>query len=73
MVNGPVVHGMDRTLGSRQLAALLSAVPHADGRPGYRALADGVRRLPSTAGSHCTSGCPPSASWPPRSRSAGPR
>ena len=45
MVNGPVVHGMDRTLGSRQLAALLSAVPHADGRPGYRALADGVRRL----------------------------
>jgi DNA-binding transcriptional MocR family regulator len=45
MVNGPVVHGMDRTLGSRQLAALLSAVPHADGRLGYRALADGVRRL----------------------------
>lgn len=45
MVNGPVVHGMDRTLGSRQLAGLLSAVPHADGRLGYRALADGVRKL----------------------------
>ncbi|WP_228120490.1 MocR-like transcription factor YczR [Streptomyces fagopyri] len=45
MVNGPVVHGMDRSLGSRQLAGLLSAAPHTDGRPGYRALADGVRTL----------------------------
>lgn len=45
MVNGPVVHGMDRTLGSRQLAGLLSAAPRTDGRLGYRALADGVRTL----------------------------
>ncbi|MEU8945960.1 PLP-dependent aminotransferase family protein [Streptomyces sp. NPDC048489] len=45
MPNGPVVHGMDRTLGSRQLAGLLSASPHTGGRPGYRALAGGVRTL----------------------------
>ncbi|MFC9849004.1 PLP-dependent aminotransferase family protein [Streptomyces sp. NPDC060223] len=45
MVNGPVVHSVDRTLGSRQLAGLLSTAPHVDGRPGYRALADGVRKL----------------------------
>src|SRR5882757_6657264 len=45
MVNGPVVHSADRTLGSRQLTGLLSTAPHADGRPGYRALADGVRKL----------------------------
>ncbi|MFZ3473765.1 PLP-dependent aminotransferase family protein [Streptomyces sp. 4.24] len=43
MANGRVVHTADRTLGSRQLAALLPAEVLA--RPGYRALADAVRTL----------------------------
>ncbi|MFI6333765.1 PLP-dependent aminotransferase family protein [Streptomyces sp. NPDC050535] len=45
MANGQVVHSVDRTLGSRQLAGLLTSAPHTEGRPGYRALADGVRKL----------------------------
>lgn len=43
MANGRVVQTADRTLGSRQLAALLPADVLA--RPGYRALADAVRTL----------------------------
>ncbi|MCY0938614.1 PLP-dependent aminotransferase family protein [Streptomyces sp. H34-S4] len=43
MANGRVVHTADRTIGSRQLAALLPAEVLA--RPGYRALADAVRTL----------------------------
>ncbi|MFD3694593.1 PLP-dependent aminotransferase family protein [Streptomyces sp. NPDC058646] len=43
MANGRVVRTADRTLGSRQLAALLPAEVRA--RPGYRALADAVRTL----------------------------
>ncbi|MFG2978685.1 PLP-dependent aminotransferase family protein [Streptomyces sp. NPDC048331] len=43
MANGRVVQTADRTIGSRQLAALLPADVLA--RPGYRALADAVRTL----------------------------
>ncbi|MBT2450637.1 PLP-dependent aminotransferase family protein [Streptomyces sp. ISL-43] len=43
MANGRVVQTADRTIGSRQLAALLPAEVLA--RPGYRALADAVRTL----------------------------
>ncbi|RSS32700.1 GntR family transcriptional regulator, partial [Streptomyces sp. WAC07061] len=43
MANGRVVHTADRTIGSRQLAALLP--PEVLARPGYRALADSVRTL----------------------------
>ncbi|OEJ34380.1 PLP-dependent aminotransferase family protein [Streptomyces subrutilus] len=43
MANGRVVRTADRTIGSRQLAALLPAEVLA--RPGYRALADAVRTL----------------------------
>ncbi|MFE5805645.1 PLP-dependent aminotransferase family protein [Streptomyces sp. NPDC056491] len=43
MANGRVVQSADRTIGSRQLAALLPADVLA--RPGYRALADAVRTL----------------------------
>ncbi|WP_327303523.1 PLP-dependent aminotransferase family protein [Streptomyces sp. NBC_01298] len=43
MANGRVVQTADRTIGSRQLAALLPAEVRA--RPGYRALADAVRTL----------------------------
>ncbi|WP_405713378.1 PLP-dependent aminotransferase family protein [Streptomyces xanthophaeus] len=43
MANGRVVQTADRTIGSRQLAALLPADVRA--RPGYRALADSVRTL----------------------------
>ncbi|MFD3870160.1 PLP-dependent aminotransferase family protein [Streptomyces sp. NPDC058623] len=43
MANGRVVQTADRTIGSRQLAALLPAEVVA--RPGYRALADAVRTL----------------------------
>ncbi|MGW6707498.1 MocR-like transcription factor YczR [Streptomyces sp. NPDC054956] len=43
MANGRVVHTADRTMGSRQLAALLPAEVLA--RPGYRALADAIRTL----------------------------
>lgn len=43
MANGRVVQTADRTIGSRQLAALLPAEILA--RPGYRALADAVRTL----------------------------
>ncbi|MGW3320952.1 MocR-like transcription factor YczR [Streptomyces virginiae] len=43
MANGRVVQTADRTIGSRQLAALLPAAVLA--RPGYRALADAVRTL----------------------------
>ncbi|MEV7524158.1 PLP-dependent aminotransferase family protein [Streptomyces sp. NPDC091371] len=43
MANGRVVHTADRTIGSRQLAALLPAEVLA--RPGYRTLADAVRTL----------------------------
>lgn len=43
MANGRVVQTADRTIGSRQLAALLPADVRA--RPGYRALADAVRTL----------------------------
>ncbi|MFC9297591.1 PLP-dependent aminotransferase family protein [Streptomyces sp. NPDC057011] len=43
MANGRVVQTADRTIGSRQLAALLPAEVLA--RPGYRALADSVRTL----------------------------
>ncbi|MGW6577507.1 MocR-like transcription factor YczR [Streptomyces sp. NPDC054945] len=43
MANGRVVQAADRTIGSRQLAALLPADVLA--RPGYRALADAVRTL----------------------------
>ncbi|WP_328928521.1 PLP-dependent aminotransferase family protein [Streptomyces sp. NBC_00190] len=43
MANGRVVQTADRTLGSRQLAALLPAEVLA--RPGYRSLADAVRTL----------------------------
>ncbi|MFJ3880335.1 PLP-dependent aminotransferase family protein [Streptomyces sp. NPDC090077] len=43
MANGRVVHTADRTIGSRQLAALLP--PEVLARPGYRALADAVRTL----------------------------
>ncbi|MCX5193561.1 PLP-dependent aminotransferase family protein [Streptomyces sp. NBC_00249] len=43
MANGRVVHTADRTIGSRQLAAMLPAEVLA--RPGYRALADAVRTL----------------------------
>ncbi|MEU8779397.1 PLP-dependent aminotransferase family protein [Streptomyces sp. NPDC048606] len=43
MANGRVVHTADRTIGSRQLAAMLPAEVRA--RPGYRALADAVRTL----------------------------
>ncbi|KJK47536.1 PLP-dependent aminotransferase family protein [Streptomyces sp. NRRL F-4428] len=43
MANGRVVRAVDRTIGSRQLAALLPAGVRA--RPGYRALADAVRTL----------------------------
>ncbi|MEU6310873.1 PLP-dependent aminotransferase family protein [Streptomyces sp. NPDC047014] len=43
MANGRVVRTADRTLGSRQLAALLPAEVLA--RPGYRVLADALRTL----------------------------
>ncbi|MFE9631962.1 PLP-dependent aminotransferase family protein [Streptomyces sp. NPDC006463] len=43
MANGRVVQTADRTIGSRQLAALLPADVLA--RPGYRSLADAVRTL----------------------------
>ncbi|WP_046779826.1 PLP-dependent aminotransferase family protein [Streptomyces yangpuensis] len=43
MANGRVVHAADRTIGSRQLAALLPAEVRA--RPGYRSLADALRTL----------------------------
>ncbi|UQX03730.1 PLP-dependent aminotransferase family protein [Streptomyces sp. RerS4] len=43
MANGRVVHTADRTIGSRQLAAMLPAEVLA--RPGYRSLADAVRTL----------------------------
>ncbi|WP_374776542.1 PLP-dependent aminotransferase family protein [Streptomyces sp. NBC_01310] len=43
MANGRVVQTADRTIGSRQLAALLPADVLT--RPGYRALADAVRTL----------------------------
>ncbi|MFF1414036.1 PLP-dependent aminotransferase family protein [Streptomyces sp. NPDC058289] len=43
MANGRVVQTADRTIGSRQLAALFPAEVLA--RPGYRALADAVRTL----------------------------
>ncbi|MEU3726907.1 PLP-dependent aminotransferase family protein [Streptomyces sp. NPDC031705] len=43
MANGRVVHTADRTMGSRQLAALLP--PEVLARPGYRALAEAVRTL----------------------------
>ncbi|MFE2285388.1 PLP-dependent aminotransferase family protein [Streptomyces sp. NPDC059443] len=43
MANGRVVQTADRTIGSRQLAALLP--PEVLARPGYRALADAVRTL----------------------------
>ncbi|MFB7466100.1 PLP-dependent aminotransferase family protein [Streptomyces sp. NPDC056224] len=43
MPNGRVVQTADRTIGSRQLAALLPAEVLA--RPGYRSLADAVRTL----------------------------
>ncbi|MEU9236875.1 PLP-dependent aminotransferase family protein [Streptomyces subrutilus] len=43
MANGRVVQTADRTLGSRQLAALLPAEVRA--RPGYRGLADALRTL----------------------------
>ncbi|MFF3619831.1 PLP-dependent aminotransferase family protein [Streptomyces sp. NPDC002467] len=43
MANGRVVHTADRTIGSRQLAALLPAEVLA--RPGYRSLADAIRTL----------------------------
>ncbi|MFJ3924554.1 PLP-dependent aminotransferase family protein [Streptomyces sp. NPDC090022] len=43
MANGRVVQTADRTIGSRQLAALLPAEVLA--RPGYRSLADAVRTL----------------------------
>ncbi|MGW5847244.1 MocR-like transcription factor YczR [Streptomyces sp. NPDC055254] len=43
MANGRVVQTADRTIGSRQLAALLPAEVLA--KPGYRALADAVRTL----------------------------
>ncbi|MER7764990.1 PLP-dependent aminotransferase family protein [Streptomyces sp. NPDC097619] len=43
MAGGPVVHSVDRTMGSRQLAALLP--PGVTARPGYRALAGAVRTL----------------------------
>ncbi|MEU7550829.1 PLP-dependent aminotransferase family protein [Streptomyces sp. NPDC044571] len=43
MANGRVVQTADRTIGSRQLAALLPADVLA--RPGYRALAEAVRTL----------------------------
>ncbi|MFB6812314.1 PLP-dependent aminotransferase family protein [Streptomyces sp. NPDC056387] len=43
MANGRVVQTADRTLGGRQLAALLPSEVLA--RPGYRALADAVRTL----------------------------
>ncbi|MFD9336164.1 PLP-dependent aminotransferase family protein [Streptomyces sp. NPDC060028] len=43
MANGRVVQTADRTIGSRQLAALLPAEVLA--RPGYRGLADAVRTL----------------------------
>lgn len=43
MANGRVVQTADRTIGSRQLAALLPAEVLA--RPGYRALADALRTL----------------------------
>ncbi|MER7825607.1 PLP-dependent aminotransferase family protein [Streptomyces sp. NPDC096097] len=43
MANGRVVQAADRTIGSRQLAALLPADVLA--RPGYRALAEAVRTL----------------------------
>ncbi len=43
MANGRVAQTADRTIGSRQLAALLPAEVLA--RPGYRALADAVRTL----------------------------
>ncbi|MEU6890902.1 PLP-dependent aminotransferase family protein [Streptomyces sp. NPDC046557] len=43
MANGRIVQTADRTIGSRQLAALLP--PGVLARPGYRALADAVRTL----------------------------
>ncbi|WP_328967807.1 MocR-like transcription factor YczR [Streptomyces sp. NBC_00239] len=43
MASGRVVHTADRTIGSRQLAALLP--PEVLARPGYRALAEAVRTL----------------------------
>lgn len=43
MGHGRVVHTADRTIGSRQLAALLP--PEVLARPGYRALADALRTL----------------------------
>ncbi|OLZ61175.1 GntR family transcriptional regulator [Streptomyces amritsarensis] len=43
MANGRVVRTADRTIGSRQLAALLPADVRA--RPGYRSLAEAVRTL----------------------------
>ncbi|GHE24950.1 PLP-dependent aminotransferase family protein [Streptomyces vinaceus] len=43
MANGRVVQTADRVLGSRQLAALLPSEVRA--RPGYRSLADAVRKL----------------------------
>ncbi|MET9323033.1 PLP-dependent aminotransferase family protein [Streptomyces sp. NPDC003038] len=43
MANGRVVQTADRTIGSRQLAALLPTEVRA--RPGYRALADALRTL----------------------------
>ncbi|MFG2292425.1 PLP-dependent aminotransferase family protein [Streptomyces sp. NPDC048603] len=43
MANGRVVQTADRTIGSRQLAAMLPAEVRA--RPGYRTLADAVRTL----------------------------
>ncbi|MEV6581832.1 PLP-dependent aminotransferase family protein [Streptomyces sp. NPDC051582] len=43
MANGRVVQTADRTIGSRQLAALLP--PGVLARPGYRSLADAVRTL----------------------------
>ncbi|MEU3774968.1 PLP-dependent aminotransferase family protein [Streptomyces sp. NPDC032472] len=43
MANGRVVQTADRTIGSRQLAALLP--PEVLARPGYRSLADALRTL----------------------------
>ncbi|WP_443613658.1 hypothetical protein [Actinomadura madurae] len=41
-------------------------------RPVYAALARAVRGLVLDGGSRCGPGCPPSATWPPRSASAAP-